>query len=455
MKVLIINSPLFRDHNPLYDEDSLPPIGLGLLATTLRIEGIEVELVDAVHERIPLKKLEQIVTEKEPSFVAINIFTTNYELVKDLVCDLQSSKIHWVIGGLSTRTLKDKIFTWNTDDKISIVFGDGEHIIKDIVNNDLKEEPVEVIGNKKFYKVDNASTYFSKDISNIPLDRSFFKNEPIDHPFGFLEANIITSRGCVYNCAFCAAASSLNKDLGIREKSFESVVNELKSIQIEFPDVTSIRVLDDLFLKYRKSIETAINLFSLFEFNWRSMAHVQTFNKVDLGLLKKLKKSGCQELFIGIESGSPTILKQIHKNKDVNRVKQNLRMVLEAGISIKGYFIYGFPNETMEDFEKTYQLALYLKKQSSKLDGNFRTSVFQFRPYHGTELYHDMKKNYDGLDEVTNVKGKKELSSLVGRIQFNFHSGNYSNETNEVVEQYIYQTMNLNDSNLYDNVKNS
>ena len=50
MKVLIINSPLFKDFNPNYDEDSLPQLGLGYIGTNLRLHGIEVSLVDAVFQ---------------------------------------------------------------------------------------------------------------------------------------------------------------------------------------------------------------------------------------------------------------------------------------------------------------------------------------------------------------------------------------------------------------------
>ena len=84
MKVIIINSPLFREKNVLYDEDSLPPIGLGHIATILHNEGIDVKLIDAVHQRISLADLLATLNALKPDFVASNIFTTNYELVKDL-----------------------------------------------------------------------------------------------------------------------------------------------------------------------------------------------------------------------------------------------------------------------------------------------------------------------------------------------------------------------------------
>jgi len=180
------------------------------------------------------------------------------------------------------------------------------------------------------------------------------------------------------------------------------------------------------------------------------MAHVLTFKGVDVPTLKRLKKSGCSELFIGIESGSPRILRSIHKTPNINVIKENLSRVLEAGIGIKGYFIFGFPTETEEDFKMTFELANFLKAQSINFNSPFRTSVFQFRPYHGTELFHFIEDEMGEVPNVTNVEGNQDLSSLVGRIQFNFHSGNYSSEPSELVHNYIYKTTNLNDKDLFE-----
>jgi anaerobic magnesium-protoporphyrin IX monomethyl ester cyclase len=452
-KILILNSPLFRVKNPLYDEDSLPPIGLGYIATILQQKGIEVKLIDAVFENIPLIELIQIIENEKPTYVATNIFTTNFELVQELVESVKNLSTKFIIGGLSTRTLYENICKWKTDNHIDIVFGDGEYITPDIITNCVQENPFYFTNNRRVFKVDNNSIYFPKDISNIPLNRSFFKNEPISHPFGFIEANIVTSRGCIYNCAFCAAARSLNKDLSIREKSTESIIKELEDIKILYPQVQSIRVLDDLFLKTKHTVEKAIEVFNNFDFSWRSMAHVMTFNGVSFDTLKLLKKSGCSELFIGIESGSPSVLKRIHKTNDLETIRKNLTNCLKAGISIKGYFIYGFPEETEDDFKKTFELANHLKNISLEYNSNFRTSVFQFRPYHGTELYHEIQNKFGEIPNVTSIEANSDLSDLVGRLQFNFHSGNYSNEDIETVHKYIYATTNLNSSDLFKSKK--
>ena len=76
------------------------------------------------------------------------------------------------------------------------------------------------------------------------------------------------------------------------------------------PSVQSIRVLDDLFLRDFNSVNNAISIFSEFpNMHWRGMAHVVSL-KNSLENLHNLRISGCQELFLGIESGSEKIRKK-------------------------------------------------------------------------------------------------------------------------------------------------
>ncbi len=174
------------------------------------------------------------------------------------------------------------------------------------------------------------------------------------------------------------------------------------------------------------------------------MAHVTTFNKIDKSTLRDLKKSGCKELFIGIESGSPKILKSINKTHDTGVILKNLIGILRAGINIKGYFIYGIPEESHEDMDMTYELACKLKTASLRYGSDFRTSVFQYRPYHGTAIYHNLISK--GIQTSANrIEPDDELSNLIGRIQFNFHSGNYSDVALRIVHDYIYRTTKLTD----------
>ena len=68
-------------------------------------------------------------------------------------------------------------------------------------------------------------------------------------------------------------------------------------------------------------------------------------------------------------------------------------------------------------------------------------SVFQFRPYHGTELYNRILKKYGNIPDCTL---NEELNQFEGRTQFNYQSGNYSKCTEEQLDQYIIKTLKLN-----------
>jgi anaerobic magnesium-protoporphyrin IX monomethyl ester cyclase len=173
MKVLIINSPLFKKYQNHSDEDFLPPLGLGYIATYLQKQNIRVELMDTISDKISFKKLKTKIQEIKPEFLAINIFSTNYEIVKELIVSIKT-KTHIIIGGLSTKSLYPKIIEWDTKNKIDVVIGAGELILADIVNNEVKELPFKEVSKHRVFRIDSMSTYFVKDISSMSLDSNFF-----------------------------------------------------------------------------------------------------------------------------------------------------------------------------------------------------------------------------------------------------------------------------------------
>jgi radical SAM superfamily enzyme YgiQ (UPF0313 family) len=173
------------------------------------------------------------------------------------------------------------------------------------------------------------------------------------------------------------------------------------------------------------------------------MAHALSFVK-SLDMMDDLKESGCRELFIGIESGSERIREKIHKEGTVDHVISVVSAILNAGIDVKGYFMYGFPSETIEDFDMTYSLAAELKKISANTQGNFRCSVFQFRPYHGTQLYAEILGSGRDIDSIN---ANESLNLLHRRSQFNFQSGNYSEADIETLNRYILKTQKLSEEN--------
>lgn len=437
-KFLLLNSPIFWDSTK-EDEQYLSPLGLGYIATYLDKAGIEVEFVDCVKEKISVKQIVDLINKRNPDFWGMNVFTQNYDKVKYI---FERVKIDGeaFVGGQAVKNIYNDILLWEIDGKINIIIGEGEFILPEVALDICQEPPVIIQENKKVYRVDKDSRYYPNNISDIYLDRRFLNDEIITNHYGEKEAAIITSRGCMYNCAFCGGAKSLNQDITIRTRTEESVVKEISEIVKTYPGVQSVRILDDLFLRNARSIEMAGRIFAPFPaLSWRGMVHVLSLAK-DLDKIRELTQSRCKELFIGIESGSKQIRKRINKLGSVEDIINVSKRIMENGIDLKGYFIYGFPKETKEDFQFTYELAYRLKEISEKTTGTFRTSVFQFRPYHGTQLYNEILSDGGIIKSCT---FNDSISQFEGRSQFNFEFGNYSLELDELLNDYIVKTQKL------------
>ena len=77
-----------------------------------------------------------------------------------------------------------------------------------------------------------------------------------------------------------------------------------------------------------------------------------------------------------------------------------------------------------------------IHEYSLNSSGKFKPSAFQFRPYHGTELYNK-------IDQEISYKHNDDLDNLVKRKQFNFTAGNFSACTNEQLNKFIIETSKL------------
>lgn len=437
-KFILFNSPIFWDATK-EKEQYLSPLGLGYIATYLEKAGIDVTIVDCVKERKSVNDIVDFINKTHPDYIGINIFTQNYEMVKYIIESITIT-CDCFIGGQVVKSIYLDILRWNTQNRLNIIIGEGEFIIPALVSGRCKQIPEQENDQKVVYRVNKNSEYFPKDISNIFLNRKYLGNEIIYNHYGEKEIAIITSRGCAFDCAFCGGAKSLNKDITTRIRTEESVITEIREILSAYPDIQSIRVLDDLFLRNGKSIDMTNNIFLKFpHLSWRGMVHVLSLAK-DVEKVKKLRRGRCRELFIGIESGSESVRRKINKLGTIDDIIIVSKAILESGIDLKGYFIYGFPGETKEDFQKTYELASKIKEISTNTTGTFRTSVFQFRPYHGTQLYNEIVKSTGIIHEC---EFNQSISKFEGRSQFNFDFGNYSKEKDEILNQYIIKTQEL------------
>ena len=173
-------------------------------------------------QRKSVEDIVKYIEEKQPDYVGINIFTQNYKLVKD-ICEQTKVKCEWFIGGPVVGSIYEEIVKWNLKNRMNIIIGDGEYIIPTIILDNKKVEPIKKNENIKVFRVDAESEFFPRDISDIVLNRKFFHDEIIKNHYGEREIAMVTSRGCIYNCAFCGGARSVNGGIPVRIRSEQSM----------------------------------------------------------------------------------------------------------------------------------------------------------------------------------------------------------------------------------------
>ena len=147
---------------------------------------------------------------------------------------------------------------------------------------------------------------------------------------------------------------------------------------------------------------------------------------LDEQLIRLMKKSGLYSLSVGIESGSDRIRRLMRKNLDARTIQEKIKLIRKCGIDVVGFFILGYPGETIEDINKTIDFAL-------KLDLK-RATFSAFKPFPGTDIYNELMKNKEigkldynkfSLDQIVwSPKGitLKQLKNLRRKAFFKFYS---------------------------------
>jgi radical SAM PhpK family P-methyltransferase len=157
-----------------------------------------------------------------------------------------------------------------------------------------------------------------------------------------------TARSCAFKCSFCnyptrAGALSLT--------SLDMIERELDSMQ-EIGNVQNVVFIDDTFNvpfpRFKEICRLMIR--KKYDFNWFSYFRCSNSDEEAIDLMAE---SGCKGVFLGIESGSPTILVNMNKSATVEKYAHGIKWLKRRGIMTFGSFIVGFPGETEKTVKET------------------------------------------------------------------------------------------------------
>ena len=221
---------------------------------------------------------------------------------------------------------------------------------------------------------------------------------------GIPATSVMTSRGCPYSCAFCCKSTGKHKVFPA-----EAVINEL--IELHFGHkYNAFMFFDDLFIYDPKRLKTVLDHITPWGIKWRGFVRADLMLKGGSEMVALMKKSGCVEVGMGVESGSDKILATINKGETTDTIKKAIKLLKRGGIRVKGFFIVGLPGES----ETTILETVNFLTEVDLDDADFSI----FTPYKGSEIYENRLRYdifWDNLElQQLWYKGKKgEYQSLV------------------------------------------
>jgi magnesium-protoporphyrin IX monomethyl ester (oxidative) cyclase len=411
MKILLINPP-----QTFYPGSEQPagnlPLGLMYIAAVLKKKGYLVEILDAfmvdcafqensetINVGLTFDQIKQEIELQKPDIVGISgPFTCQIDnaiKISNLAKQV-NQKILTVVGGPHV-TLVPREFLENASNVDVAVVGEGEYAMLEISEAfEGKRHFSQILGiayRQNGEIIINPTRPFMQQLDDLPypaydlVDMELYINpKKIGYrSFQDRAISMITSRGCPFNCCFCSV--HLHMGQNFRAHSAEYVLDHIQYVVDKFK-VKNIFFEDD-------NLTLDINRFEAIcdgiierkiKIGWETPNGVRA-DCLNLNLLKKMKLSGANSIFVGVESGDQQILDNvICKSLDLNRVVQFAKDAKQIGLKTGAFYIIGFPGETKANMQRTADFALELKR---KYDVGMH--IFMATPSYGTRLYEDCK----------------------------------------------------------------
>ena len=369
MKIILIIPPsLF-----LGDQKRNPSLGIMYIASYLETNGFLVEIIDLrnIEERGWLNFVPQ------NEIYGITATTPEYPTVLKLAKLLKrrDSKCKIILGGVhGTASKVDEIFD-------SVIIGEGELSIIDAIND---------------YEKNNLKNVYEakliKNISDLPfparhlLPKDSFISKYLCEK-GEDATSIIASRGCPFNCSFCAIDSIWKRRL--RYRSPENVSLEIHDIINKY-NIKQFRFQDDTLTSNKKWVFEFCDAIKDLNIKWRANTRIDFAEK---DVLKKMFNAGCYELDFGIEDVSQNVLDINNKGVNVNEIYEAIHNTKEAGIKVRAFLMIGLPGQ---ESDVSKNMIDFIKKTNPDA-----VDLSTFVPLPGSDIYNNPEKY--------NIKLKKQL----------------------------------------------
>jgi radical SAM superfamily enzyme YgiQ (UPF0313 family) len=332
-----------------------PPLGLAYLLAYLKENGLpDVHFLD--HQHLSERAVGAELARLAPDLVGINCVTPTRKrsvALAKLAKEVRPQAAV-VLGGIHATFLARQLL--ETHPEIDyIVCGEGEQTALDLVRSvEGQGDPAAVQGlafRRDGQVVETPRRDWIADLDGLPFPE-YIEHYSRQEGGGRKAGAMITSRGCGGACNYCSVTRFWGRP---RLRSPGNVVDEMERL-VRDHGVGYIRMMDDTFTvdMDRAAAVCEEILRRNLRVQWRCTTRADCFS---LDLARLLKRAGCTRVSLGAESGSPAILKTIHKNVTPRETLDACRWAREAGLILEVCFMVGNLGESRETIEETKALA--------------------------------------------------------------------------------------------------
>ena len=381
MNVLLINPGASNIYSKV--EANLPPLGIAYLAAVAREGGHNIKIIDLNIEKKALQKTNL----NDYEVIGITTDTPRYNEALRIAKEIKKAGKPVVMGGYHVTFLDEEALSTGFVDVV--VRGEGEEIFLNLLNawennSGLKNiRGISYVDEGNFIRNEDAPPPQNLDKLPFPARDLLPISKYKTTLNGVQSVNLITSRGCPYNCYFCA--SSKFGGIKWRSRSAKNIVDEMEMLHQDY-GYRAFEFLDDNFTLNKKRIfafADELEKRNMTDIIWWCFARVDTIAKNE-AMVKRMAEVGAYRVFLGLESVNENVLDDYGKGIEHNQQIEAINILKKYGIGIHGSFIIGDMNETKEMVMQTINWA---KKT------NLQIAQFSLlTPYPGTQLYDDMKK---------------------------------------------------------------
>jgi anaerobic magnesium-protoporphyrin IX monomethyl ester cyclase len=374
-----------------------PPLGIATLAAQLRARGIETRVFDCTFSDFAALRAE--LESYRPDIVGISSMVSLSRSTFAVAAMVRASlpQALLVAGGplptvFPRRFAKhfDVVFRGEAD--LSFPRLCADYFVQKAAPPTLGRLPLDryhglFISNHGL-RVDNPTVHHGeRELESFPRpDRSDFDHEAYQQAWllarGAKVTSLMVTLGCPFACDFCSKPVFGNV---VRRRSLDWVFAEIDEIAALGYD--GLWIADDTFTLDPAYLEEFCRRMAGRDLTWSCLSRARGIRGATVRLMKE---AGCRRVYLGLESGSQATLALMNKQVTIGDGIRAVSLYREAGIEVAGFFIVGYPGETVASVEQTFALALSLPLDEISFNVPF--------PLPGSMLFRRLGGPDDGLD---------------------------------------------------------